>query len=175
MKHLDPTTLNLYLDDALDAGARARADAHLATCAECSKELAAFRALTATFDTWRAEPIPHDISATVMTRLATRPAPTVSRWGALVLGVQVVLVGFLLTWFVPVALRVLNGLPFDLTPTLNFSALTNVIDNVSALSLPFPTVAPGILIAALLGVAVIWLIGNRLLLQSFNITQETSQ
>lgn len=182
MKHLDANTLNLYLDDVLDTSARAQADAHLATCAECQKELSTLRALTATFDAWHAEPIPHDISAVVMTRLASRPAPAVSRWGAVVLGVQVVLVALFLVWLVPMAVRTLNGLPFDLTPAFDFGGLTNIVDTVPVIALPFPPVAPWILIAALVGGAVIWLVSNglllrrnRLLLESLNTSQEASQ
>lgn len=182
MKHLDTTTLNLYLDDALDPSARAQADAHFATCAECQKELSALRALTAAFDAWHAEPIPHDISVSVMTRLATRPAAAVSRWGAALLGAQVVLVGLFLTWLLPMALRVLNGLPFELTPTFDFSGLTHFVDTLSTLSLPLPSVAPWVLIAVLVGGAVIWLVSNglllrrnRLLLESVTTSQEASQ
>ena len=41
MSHLDNSTLNYYLDDALDAPARARVDAHFASCPTCASELAA--------------------------------------------------------------------------------------------------------------------------------------
>ena len=49
MTHLDNSTLNYYLDGALDAPARARADAHLSSCPTCASEIAALRALTASF------------------------------------------------------------------------------------------------------------------------------
>jgi anti-sigma factor RsiW len=175
MKHLDSTTLNLYLDDALDAAARAQAAAHLATCEACRRELSALQSLIASFDAWRPEPIPHDISVAVVTQLATRPAPVmVSRWGAAVLGVQALFVSLVLLWLAPMALRMLNGLPFELVPTFDFSAVTNFADRVSAVALPFPSFAPMIWIAGLVGVAVVWLVSNRLLLRSLNKTQEAS-
>lgn len=176
MKHLDSTTLNLYLDDALDAHARAQADAHLLSCAACQRELAELQALTASFDAWRAEPIPHDISASVLTRIGSRPAPAwVSRWGAVVLGVQALIVALVLAWLLPMAVRMVSGLPFELVPTLDVGGAANFVASLSAMPLPFPAVAPWILIAALVGSGVVWVVGNRLLLQSVNYKQEASQ
>lgn len=180
MNHLDTTTLNLYLDDVLDTPMRAQVDAHLATCPTCQRELSALRALTASFDAWHAEPIPHDLSATVMTRIATRPAPAfVSRWGIALLGVQVVLVGILFAWVLPTLLRMVSGLPLERVPTLNFSGVTNLLATLFAFTLPFPSLAPAIWIAGLVSIALVWLISNRLLFHSLehslNNTQEASQ
>lgn len=180
MNHLNTTTLNLYLDGILDRHACAQVDAHLATCPPCQRELFALRALAASFDAWRAEPIPRDLSATVMTRIATRPAPAlVSRWGAALLGVQVVFAILILTWLAPMVLRGASGLPLELVPTFDFSGVTNLLETMLAVSLPFPSFAPAIWIAGLVGIALMWLVGNRLLFQSldhsFNPTQEASQ
>lgn len=176
MNHLDSTTLNLYLDNALDAKSRAAADAHLATCESCQRELAALQSLLVAFDTWRAEPIPRDVSVPVMTRLATRPAPGfVSRWGAVLLAVQVIFAALLFVWLLPMLLRALKGLPFEFVPTIDVNAFVNVLQASSAFDLPLPPVALWIWIVALMGIALAWLVGNRLVLSSLETTQHTSQ
>lgn len=49
-EHLDEQTLNLFLDGALDAAERQRAELHLAVCADCRVALADWHALFAALD-----------------------------------------------------------------------------------------------------------------------------
>jgi hypothetical protein len=176
MKHLDNSTLNLYLDDVLDAKTRGQVDAHLATCPTCQQELDSTRALFTTFDTWRVEPIPHDVTAQVMTRIASHPAPAqLSRWGAIVLGVQVLFAALILMWLLPTLLRVVNGLPFQIVPTFNFDVFTNLADWSNPISFSFPSLALWIWISVLGVGAVVWLVGNRLIFNSLERNQEASQ
>ena len=171
MNHLDNTTLNLYLDDALDAKTRAHADAHLAACEICQRELDELRALVSTFETWSNEPIPRDVSSVVVARIAQRPLPAnVSRWGGLVLGAQIILAALLFVWGLPVVLRVLNVLSLAPFPTFDASRFDDF-----NFALPLPAVGLGIWAALILGGAVVWFISNRLLLQSLENTREVSQ
>lgn len=176
MNHLDSTTLNLYLDDALDAKSRAAADAHLALCETCQHELDVLQSLVVAFDSWRAEPIPRDLSVPVMTRIATRPAPAlVSRWAAVLLAVQVLFAALLLIWLLPMLLRAFNGLPFEFVPTIDVSAFVNDLRVTNSFNVPLPPVALWIWIVALVSIALAWLVGNRLVLTSLETTRNTSQ
>ncbi len=171
MNHLDNTTLNFYLDDALDAKARTHADAHLASCESCQRELAQLRALGSTFETWRNEPIPRDVSRVVIARITERPLPVnVSRWGALVLGAQIILATLLFVWALPLVLRVLNVLNLAPFPTFDASRFNDL-----NFALPLPALGLGIWAALILGGAVVWFVSNRLLLQSLENTREVSQ
>ena len=176
MNHLDLTTLNLYLDDALDTNARAQADTHLATCETCQRELASLQSLATTFHAWSAEPIPHDVSLTVMTRLANRPAPAfVSRWGPVLLGGQVLFATLVLLWLLPMLLRFLDGLPFEFVPTFALSDFRNLVQVSTTFALPLPPLALWIWLVALVGIVAAWLIGNRLLFSSLEHSRSTSQ
>ncbi len=176
MKHLDTTTLNLYLDDALNANTRTSIDAHLAACELCQRELASLRALFASFDAWRAEPLPRDVSAQVMTRIAKRPSPAfVSRWGAMLLSAQVLCGGLILLWALPTVLRVASGLPLAPMPTFQFDPIANVAAMIEMYSLSIPSVALWVWVGVMIGIAVVWLIGNRLVFNSLQSKQEASQ
>lgn len=176
MNHLDNSTLNLYLDDALDAKMRGEVAAHLETCEVCQRELAATRSLFTLLETWRAEPIPRDVTAQVMTRIATRPIPAhVSRWGAVVLGVQVALAALILVWVLPTLLRLLNALTFQLVPSFDLDVFFGFSDLTIPFALPFPSVALWVWLAVLAGGVVLWFVGNRLLFYSLERTQEASQ
>ncbi len=174
MNHLDNNTLNLYLDEALDEKTRAEVDAHLASCEMCQRELSELHALVSTFDAWRNEPIPRDVSRVVVTRIAQRPAPLQrTRWAAVLLGAQAILAVLILMWALPIVLRAVNGLPFQVVPTFDFdfSAYPFAWSNW----LTLPSVALWIW-AAVLGIGVIvWFVANRLLLHSLEQKQETSQ
>ena len=176
MNHLDNTTFNLYLDDALDAKTRAHADAHLAACETCQRELAELRALVSTFEMWRDEPIPRDVSRVVVARLAERPLPAnVSRWGALVLGAQIIFATLLFVWALPLVLRVLSGVSFGALPTLSLSPLTNFAALFNDFALPFPQLGLWVWGLVVLGAGIAWLIGNRLIFSFLQNQQEAAQ
>jgi anti-sigma factor RsiW len=70
MNHLSTETLNMYLDDLLDSDQRSAADAHLATCTACRADLAALRELFATLVALPPDPLPADLTAQVLQRIA---------------------------------------------------------------------------------------------------------
>lgn len=83
-QHPSDEALNEYLDDALDASARASVAAHLAACPHCAARLASLRTLFATLDALPEEPLTRDLSAGVVAHLP-RPAealttPPKLRW-----------------------------------------------------------------------------------------------
>lgn len=179
MNHLDNTILNLYLDDALDPKTRAGVESHAVECESCRRELEAMRALVASFDAWRAEPIPRDVSVPVMARLANRRAPAlVSRWGAVILAAQVVLGALLLTWLLPTLLGMLGGLAGTL-PAFNLGTIESLQNVRGPAVVSLPSLALGVWVVALGGGAILWFVGNRLILhsldKSLNHTSEVPQ
>lgn len=176
MSHLDNTTLNLYLDDALEAAARANADAHLASCRVCASELASLRALAASFDAWQAEPIPHDLSARVMQRVAQRPAPAnVARWGAFLLGAQVLVVVGLFIWFLPTLTRILPQFAAVPLPSVTLNPFANFSVWSETLAVSLPSLGIWVWGLLLMGGAIVWLVANRLIFNSLKHTPEASQ
>jgi hypothetical protein len=179
MNHLDNTILNLYLDDALDAQTRAGVEAHAAECETCRRELEAMRALSASVEAWRTEPIPQDLSVPVLSRLAKRPAPAlVSRWGAALLAVQAVSGALILIWLLPTLVRMLGGL-VGILPAFDWGVVDPLRNVTSSFAVSFPSLALWVWIVALGAGAIVWLVGNRLMLysldKSFNHTSEVSQ
>ncbi len=175
MNHLDNTTLNLYLDDALDAEMRAHADAHLASCDSCQRELAALRALVPTFDAWREEPIPRDVSRIVVARIATRPVPAVSRWGAVVLSAQILFAVLMFMWALPLFVRVSSGVPLDSFPAWSWNPWAELGTLPNDFALPFPVLGMWTWTLVLVGVVAIWLVCNRLILTTLKSKQEARQ
>jgi anti-sigma factor RsiW len=90
--HLPDEALNEYLDSEMGAAERARAEAHLAACAECSTRLEELRAL---FDALAGAPQEHlskDLAGPVLSAVQVGHAPRRMRWGmALAAIIQVVI------------------------------------------------------------------------------------
>lgn len=173
--HLDFVTLNLYLDDALDANAHTLADAHLAQCATCRAELDALENVARAFAAWRNEPIPRDVSAPVMARVRQRPVPhTRARWGIAALGAQVALIVLLVAWALPQLLRAVTGVnvPPLLLPAWNWKLALPALPEAAP---PLPALSLWMWGALLAGAAIVWLIGNRLIWNSLSHKQEASQ
>ncbi|MBI4674039.1 MAG: zf-HC2 domain-containing protein [Chloroflexi bacterium] len=176
--HLDTRTLNLYLDDALDAALRADADAHLAECAACRAELEQLREVFAVFETWRNEPIPRDVSVAVMARVRGRPAPFLrAQWGIVALAVQAALAALLIAWGMPLVLRSVTGLPIPAlgAPAFDWSGLQFAMPFEVNIALPLPAVSSWVWALVLLGAGIFWLVGNRLVLYTLQRKTEASQ
>ena len=182
MNHLTIETLDLFLDQALDAPARAAAEAHLATCEVCQAELNTLRDLFATLAALPPEPLPVDLTEPVLQRIARAPAPVqrqarsaVPPYAVAALAAQVVLAGLLLAWpgsaLMRLATTALAALP-QLRPP-DPSALFSWLDRwPSTLGAIVPRLAPAedTLLASLspaqwavvlVVVGLIWLLGNR--------------
>lgn len=175
--HLDAAILNLYLDDALDAQARADADAHLQHCAACRAELERWRGVFSVFKTWRNEPIPRDVSVAVMARVRRRPAPRVrARWGILALAGQAALAVLLLAWALPRVLSV-TGMPLPALdmPAFAWSDISLALAVDANMTLPLPSAAVWVWAVVITGSIVFWLVGNRLALSTLNGNPEASQ
>lgn len=82
MLHINDHTLNEYLDGALAPAERARAEAHLAACAECQRRLAGLRAVFTAIESLPNAPLERDLSRAVLAALRPRSAllPPIVRW-----------------------------------------------------------------------------------------------
>jgi hypothetical protein len=199
MNHLTSDTLNLYLDGQLDPTERAAADAHLAICAACGSELAALRELFSALEGLPSEPLPIDLSARVVERIA--PAPrllpaegrSIDRPIAVGLAAQIALAALLAAWLGPTIvatvsarLAALRGLapPDPAAPLIwlngwlasfgaGLSGLAHTSDVLSAGLLTGVTPMQWVIVLA--GVGVVWFFGNRLLLAGSREPHNTHQ
>lgn len=185
--HLTDELLNEYLDEALEAEARARAASHLAGCAECAARLATLRALFTTLDAVPEVPLARDLSAAVVARLPQstpewRPA---LNWLIVVQAVAAVL---LLAFAAPVVianlapagvsmlgqpivrftLELLAGLQAQWQSLVGAFAVLSSQGFAGARAVTAPlTEASTVLLGGLAaGLAVLWLAGNGVLLRS---------
>ncbi len=186
-EHLSLTTLNLYLDQALDAETRAAVEAHLAVCVQCKREFDALRGVFTALDALPAERIPVDIAPRVLAQIHATPLR--SPLAKVVLAAQFAFAALLGIWLAPLlagqslsvpppnfaaALNVLTGLNtsyVEINPWLDSLASTGELFSRSPLG--------GISILEWLGVIVvlglIWLAGNRWLLANIKPTRNHSE
>ncbi len=174
--HLDTATLNLYLDDALDAKTRALSDAHLVTCADCRHELEGLRTVFSAFEVWRAEPIPRDVTPQVLARIAQRPVPQARvRWGAALLGAQLLIAGLLIVWVLPNLTHLVTGIPIvpSTLPTFQLPQLLQWLTTAPDLNFALPPFTVGMWLGLIVGSVALWLVAHRLILNSLARNQET--
>jgi hypothetical protein len=103
MNHLSPDLLNLYLDDELNPVTRGNAEAHLATCLDCRRELRALRDVFTQLAALPDRAPPVDLAGRVLAQLG----PQSRRWRlapAAVLAVQVAFATGLAAGLAPVLL-----------------------------------------------------------------------
>ena len=174
--HLSEAALHAWMDDALDAAARADAAAHLAACAVCAAELAELRQVAAMLDAWPAMPLARDLSAGVLAAIASTPMIVSRRW-RIVLAAQIACA---LVAGGGLALALQNGLPEPMLPVMDvlaplntlggwvtalatqeFALATNAASNTLQL-LNTPLFSAG---ACLSIAGVAWVIGNSALLR----------
>ncbi|HMA36558.1 MAG TPA: zf-HC2 domain-containing protein [Chloroflexia bacterium] len=176
MSHPAAEILDLYLDDQLDAGARATVAAHLSTCPACQAELAAVQDLFRELETLPADRLPRDLTAPVLARIAPARSWRAALAAAL-LGAQVALTGLLALWIGPTlagwagAVTTLPEPPaVDPAGALaaGWALATAQLQSLLNSPGPAPDLLAGIgpqdwalLVAAAGG---LWLLGNRLLL-----------
>ncbi len=187
-QHLSAETLNEYLDGALEAPARAQAEAHLADCPQCAARLASWRALFAGLAALPEEPLARDLSADVLARLP-QPAEALSilpklRWIVAAQALAAVVLLASAAPFVTAALPIVDPVTIS-QPAVQFitelltglaaqaqslaSALTvwseQGLAGVRALTTPLAKTSTWLLSAGLAAAFVLWVLGNGLLLR----------
>jgi anti-sigma factor RsiW len=150
--HLDDEQLNAWLDDALDAAARQRMEAHLRDCAACTGQLAELQALQAELRALPDAPLTRDLSANVLLQLASRHqraggnahAEPLANGLRILTALQLLAAALALAWFAPALLEVGLTLTqrasalFDLRAVLSglIDSITQIPVTVPQLSLP---------------------------------------
>lgn len=185
-QHPSDEALNEYLDNALDAPARANVDAHLAGCSQCTAQLEMWRALFSELDTLTEEPLARDLSAGVLARLPLvqpRVQPTLT-WLFVIQALAAVLVLALVTPFTLSLLTSAAALELsaqaqqaglDFLASLNTdgqslgaaidAGLQQILANVAALSAPLAETSLLGVGVALAAAFVLWVLGNGALLR----------
>ncbi len=178
MNHLTESTLNEYLDEALDQSARRAVEAHLDACPRCRARLDDLRLVFYSLSLLSEKPLAHDLTPRILDRL---PGPTLPLGWKLALAIQAgvamgllgaigqVMMGFLRPMMdtrllVGGWIDLFNGISFRI-PDIDFHM--PVIDarplDLSGYSLPFS--AP-VTIILLVTVAILWGLGNARLLRN---------
>ncbi len=158
MEHLSDELLDSYADGVLTPQERSAAEAHLAGCDRCRRELAALHELFATFAAVPTTPLPLDLAPRVLRRIAPQSQRRY-RWLAVgLLIVQALLALVLALWLVPS--NAVPGLPW-----FGFG------QPISGLRGWLPPRVPSLAMFAPLqwalvvaGMTIFWLVGNRLIL-----------
>ncbi|OGO13988.1 MAG: hypothetical protein A2Z66_02950 [Chloroflexi bacterium RBG_13_66_10] len=182
--HLDPEMLQAMLDGVLTQKQVRRAEAHLAACAECSRNAAALQAVFASLAALRDEPLVIDLSPAVLARL--RPHRLRRRLGGWLVAAQVAgaalmlgatwqwLAGILTPLGVPglsallaMGARVLDDYVNQMWNSVS-SPVALGLESLSSLSISLPTPAIPLAqgVALVLAAAVLWFVGNGVLLRS---------
>lgn len=164
MPHLSEETLHEYLDDALAPAIRADVDAHLATCADCTAELAELRGLFAAIESLPLVALERDLMPAVLTQIGVAKVgvPGVVRWAlavqVLAVAVSVGLIAALVDFS---ALKLPTvSLTWPTLPSLpDFSRIFSFASFSLHLDPPVLLLALTLICASLL-----WLVGNGLLL-----------
>lgn len=175
MNHIEEFELHEYLDDELAPPRRAAVDAHLATCADCRRQLTDLRALFAVIESIPDDRPTHDLSTAVVAALQRSPDPLPTPWWLLTVQILVAGLALAFVWgFVDQAIEPLTNLQLapDLVEGWRFmwAAWQKVLQN-SATEIErwrnltdadwLPVLSP-VMWAALLAVAaLLWLGGTR--------------
>lgn len=161
MNHLDRDTLNLYLDAQLSDSERAAVEQHLADCNACRAEMSAARELFTALAQWQDKPLPRDLTASVMARVAEeRSGARTTRRLALVLGAQALVAFGVALWLALPRLGYLG----ELVPQMELGTWLAVGRTLLQVGLPIPYVPPTQVAAVLLVLVLLWLVSNHLLL-----------
>jgi hypothetical protein len=177
--HLTDEQLNEYLDDEIRD--RAQVEMHLSSCAECAARLTALRALFAEIESLPEVALTRDLAwrAAPLARRLNNPG-VLPRWFTLTVGLQAAAALAAIILAAPFAIDFASSfLPVLQTPSLTelfFQAQSlwiSWLDTLSQLQLPTVPELPvalepsGLyLMLALTGSAVVWLVGNSILLKN---------
>ncbi len=186
MNHLDDPTLNAYLDSALEPRASAQATEHLAACPECRARLASLQALFAEIEALPDLPLERDLSAQVVLAIKAkslaRPKLALGTGARLALALQLILLIVALGVAAPLALKVpalsQGGLPIANLSTLfirletalmplwsSTATVAQGLANTQSFLTQLPALSVVALLPLLVGITLLWLVGNGLLLR----------
>ena len=172
MIHLTDEQLNEYLDN--ETKERVRIEAHLSSCDECAARLSALQSLFVEIESLPELTLTRDLAV----RFAPSPNPPVPQlpnWLTLTASLQA---AFALIAIIITAPMVINLLPAIQTPSLTDvfiqvqSQWTAWLDMLSQFQVPvmpeIPVIELSSLVIAftLVGVSLLWLVGNGLLLRN---------
>jgi hypothetical protein len=178
--HVTDTQLNEYLDNETTSERRAEIELHLSSCDECAARLAALQALFAEIESLPDLELTSNIAVRVITT-GDLPVPQLSRWLTLTATLQAALALIALIAAAPVVSRyltpVLQTYPIPSLNDLVFELPMNILMWIQAIqSFQFPTAptgiftlpkefSTGIVSASVIGLFLIWIIGNWWLLR----------
>jgi anti-sigma factor RsiW len=157
--HLGEEVLDLYLDGGLTPEESAAVEAHLSGCARCRGTLAEVRELYAAFAAVPVEPLPIDLAPRVLRRVTPVVRPQLRWLVAAILGAQALVALVLALWLAPPLIR--EYLPAPVWAGVEWSAVGEWLPPGVA---PLAVLAPLQWALVVAGMAVIWLIGNRMIL-----------
>ena len=170
MNHLSDELLNEYLDNAL--AHRAQAESHLAGCADCAARLSALQALFAEIESLPELALSKSLAAPFTRRDVGFALP---RWLKLTATLQAALALIIVILAAPLITELL---PAVQTPSLTDALLqlqsqwTAWLDMLSTFQTPSLPQLPALEISSLaftltlVGVSMLWLVGNGLLLRN---------
>jgi|GEM_PF-6656671 len=181
MNHLSFDVLNLYLDNQLEFSERAELERHLVVCSVCQDDLAQLRMLFTKLQMLSIEPIPVDLTATVLQRIEPPARKLTYTW--LILVFQVISTTIIAVQINSIyTIWIINRLENWLFAPINIStsSINEWFDNqtiylqemfieglqgLRTLQGELPIVdSPQQLIVTLLILGIIWLVGNQLML-----------
>lgn len=172
--HPDELTLHAYLDGELEADARVRLEAHLARCAACGARLAELETLFATIEALPDVPLERDLAPAVVAALEGERAAAAPRlrW-LLAFQVAAALALLFLAWPALGAWAAavwpggdaLRHLAARGAEALVAAGALGEFSGAVARALPVPALSPAAWGVLLAGAALLWLVGNGLLLR----------
>ncbi|HLB65798.1 MAG TPA: zf-HC2 domain-containing protein [Anaerolineales bacterium] len=182
--HLDPEVIQAFLDGSLSPAEARRAEAHLASCAACSKQAVELRAVFEWLATLPDEPLTTDLRPAVLRRLRPRRRPSGRlAWllAAEAAGTALALVG---AWrWLGEILSPYADLTSNTWPAVGWDLVVQVAERIwegasgpiaqgmsllagLRLGVPQPAIPLPQILALIGAAAALWLVGHRVLLRS---------
>jgi len=178
--HVTDMQLNEYLDNESTPAGRAEIELHLSSCDECAARLTALKSLFAEIESLPDLELTPNIAARfIPTR--SLPAPQVAHWLTLTTTLQAALALIAIVFATPIISRsltpVLQAYPIPSFNAVLIDLQMNFVMWIQSIqSFQFPTIptgiftlqkefSTGILFASLIGLFIIWIIGNWWLLR----------
>lgn len=167
--HLTDDQLNEYLDEATTE--RAQIEAHLSSCDECAARLSRFQNLFAELDSLPELALSRDLAA----RFTPRPSlpAQLPKFLTLTVSLQAAVALAAIILAAPFVIPLLPAIDTSSLTTLLFEIQfqwTAWLDTLSQFQMPvmpeIPILEMSSLLIALVGVSVLWILGNGLLLRN---------